>query len=169
VKQNVAFTDARVRSLDENFFVRELHLVDFSRTMELPDLFEFDEVVFNDNGLGYDERERDGIYTSAQKFEHTENVTYQGQGVSKSVLKSCLADPGFLYREELMNYMESSENMLSAQKIKVKFDCDVYICNCNTCKCISCGWPIFLPPNIFIGVVRHCFKMMNCHIEFDLN
>jgi hypothetical protein len=165
VKQNVAVIDAMIRSIDQAHYVKELYLVDFKKTMSLPEIFEFNNVPFNDNGLGYDVSARDGIYTSSEQYLHSASTPYQAGVSRKSALKDCIVDVGFVHKSNLKVFLNSYKAPGSAGKIKVSIDCDVYVCNCGSCSCRTCGWPIVGPVGTVIGIVKHCLKIVNCHFE----
>ena len=57
--------DARVRSVDKEHYVKELILIDFKKTIALPEAFESFDSPFIDNGNGFDKVAGDGVYTSS--------------------------------------------------------------------------------------------------------
>lgn len=160
-KQNVAIVDARVRSVDREFYIKELLLLDFKKTAALIENFEFSGIVFTDNGQGYDKIAGDGIYTSAGKYPHSAKVPYRDDPATRSVLENPLVDADFVYEEELNDYLSATG------KIKVTIDCDVYVCSCEKCSCKTCWVAIVGPAGGVIGIVKHCLKVMNCHVEIS--
>jgi len=63
-KENMSIFDARVRTLDETSFVKELYLANFSDKSWDRNQIGFDNIVFQDNGEGNDLVANDGIFTS---------------------------------------------------------------------------------------------------------
>ena len=162
-RQNVAIVDALIRSIDKEHYVKELLLKDFKRTTAIPELFEFDNTIFSDNGYGYDKRAGDGLYTSTDIFLHNNQVPYKQTDTEISVTNNSIVDKTFLYKNELSNYLKNYPT--SGAKFTIKYDCDIWMCSCNTCSCKTCWTPILGPNGSVIGVVRHCLKIKNCHFE----
>ncbi len=162
-RQNVAIVDALIRSIDKEHYVKELLLKDFKKTIAIPELFEFDNTIFSDNGYGYDKRAGDGLYTSTDIFLHNNQVPYKQTDTEISVTNNSIVDKAFLYKNELSSYLQTYST--SGSKFTIKFDCDSYICSCNSCSCRTCWTPILSPTGTLIGVVKHCLKIINCHWE----
>jgi hypothetical protein len=164
-KQNVALIDAMIRSIDQEHYVKEIYLKDFINTIDLPGIFDYNGTVFNDNGLGYDVVAGDGIYVSVEQYLHTPSIPYQSGVPKKSVLEDCIVDVGFIHHSNLETFLNSYDVPGFPEKIKVSIDCDIYVCSCGSCSCRTCGWPIVGPLGTYIGIVKHCLKITNCHFE----
>ena len=121
-KENVAIVDARVRSVDKEYYVRELILKDFKRTIALPEAFEFFDSPFIDNGKGFDKIAGDGVYTSSSIYLHNEKVPFLNSATERSVAEQALADNAFSHKNELQLYLTSI-----ASKFVVSLDCDLYL------------------------------------------
>jgi hypothetical protein len=74
--QNVAFADARVRSISQTEYVREIVLMNFSKENRMPKSVIFAGTTFFDDGSYNDLKANDGIYASAAKFSHCDRVPY---------------------------------------------------------------------------------------------
>lgn len=162
-KQNVALIDALIRSVDREHYVKEMYFKDFKGTMKLPEIFEFDGIAFNDNGLGYDSDPGDGIYTSVVQYSHSHKIPYQSGTITRSALEPCIIDFSFAHRSSLSEFLKSYDVPGEAGKIKVSFNCDIYVCSCNSCSCRTCWAPIISPTGAYLGIVTHCVKVVNCH------
>lgn len=77
----------------------------------------------------------------------------------RSVMDQALTDAAFSHRESLYNYLNPTG------KIKVTFECDIYVRSCTSCSCATCWMPIVSPTGGYLGVVTHCLKIKNCHFE----
>ena len=121
-KENVAIVDARVRSVDKEYYVRELILKDFKKTIALPEAFEFFDSPFIDNGKGFDKIAGDGVYTSSSIYLHNEKVPFLNSATERSVAEQALADNAFSHKNELQLYLTSI-----ASKFVVSLDCDLYL------------------------------------------
>ena len=140
-------------------------MVDFKKAITLPAIFEFDNVAFADNGLGYDAVAADGIYTSSEQYMHSNSIPYQKGTLMSSVMEACIIDVNFNQKASLESFLKSYQILGSVGKIKVSVDCDIYVCNCSSCSCRTCGWPILGPTGSYLGYVQHCLKIKNCHFE----
>ena len=166
IKENVAIVDAFVRSIDGERYVKEVYLVDFKNTIKLPDIIEFNDVIFLDNGLGYDAIARDGVYASFDLFMHTKSVPFQLEGKRRSVMDVTIVDVNFAQKSTLESFISSYKAAGASGKIKVTVDCDVYVCTCyKSCSCKTCGVPLFSVTGGYLGFVQHCLKIVNCHVE----
>lgn len=165
IKENVAIVDAIIRSIDQGHYVKELFIYDFKKAIQIPAIFEFDNVVFTDNGLGYDAVAGDGIYTSSEQYMHSNSIPYQNGALRRSVMESCIIDVNFNQKAGLESYLNSYVTPAAQGKIKISYDCDIWVCNCSSCSCKTCGWPIIGPGGGYLGYVQHCLKIKNCHFE----
>jgi len=100
-KENVAFVDARMRSLGEEGFVKEVVLKDFSLMSKLPSSIGFQDGSFVDNGLLNDVKAGDGIYTSIEVYSFTSSTPNFKKDELKSVLEEVIIDKSFKFREQL--------------------------------------------------------------------
>jgi hypothetical protein len=76
-----------------------------------------------------------------------------------------IIDINFNQKTSLESFLNSYQIPGSVGKIKVSVDCDIYVCNCGSCSCRTCGWPIIGAGGTYLGVVKHCLKIVNCHFE----
>ena len=163
VKQNLALVDARVRSIDKEFFVKELLWVDFGKSGEVADSVDFQDEEFADDGIGNDLVKGDGIYTSLKQYEHNANISYNEELTPISVMKEVITDNEFLYENSLQDYMAnySKPGTFSQAKFYAVVVCDVSVCICKL-QCLSCN-------NCFSGVPGYtsaiCLKLKNCKVE----
>lgn len=150
--ENIALVDARIRTINTTTFLKELLIVDFSKNKEvsIPETFTYEEIVFSDNGSGYDEVKGDGLFTAVTPMNFTEQIPYiEGQD-RRSVLSSAVVNESFKHTTNLLSYIESNSiKYKTIQGVGTKtgpvltISCDFYwVCGCwNSC----CGW-----------VVRNC-------------
>ena len=106
-KQNMSIFDATIRNIDENQYVKELFLENFSDKNWDKTEIGFDGMLFQDNGKGNDLIANDQIFTSANKFEFNEVVTYDKNVSVKSVLNKAIISPEFLHIEDLELFSSS--------------------------------------------------------------
>lgn len=157
-QENVSLFDARIRSTDPSQYVKELVFKNFSANPVMPKTVNLSDVVFLDDGSGFDVTARDGIYTSTQVFNHDANFNYDSRQPIRSVLEAPIISPGFQYMDKLTN--ENAKYSLStgrAQLIsvtcKVAFGtkgclaqqwgwCDSCCVTVYTNECeVTIGWP----------------------------
>lgn len=137
-KENMSIFDARVRTLNETTFVKELYLANFSDKSWDRNQIGFDNIVFQDNGEGNDLVANDGIFTSIKKFNFNEKVTYREGIKTLSVMDVVVTSPEFKYSKKLndlkSNYeiqsISSLDNNFAAKTgPKAEITCDVEICS----------------------------------------
>jgi hypothetical protein len=168
LKQNVAFADARVRSISETACVKEIVLIDFSKSGRLPSSMIFDGTTFFDDGSYNDLQASDGIYASAAIFNHSERVPYDKELPVRSVMEQIVIDADFQFKDRMeyiaavysmpinMREPRKAEGDLSFIRIKVICDLEFGTCGCRADRwglCSCC-----------------CFYVGNCHsvIEFGV-
>ena len=142
LKQNVAFADARVRSISESEYVREIVLVDFSRSGKMPSSVIFHGTTFFDDGSYNDMKENDGIYASAAVFSHSESLPYEKDVIVKSVMEQVVIDSEFQYRdriEHMANVYSKPGNSKGIARVggEIGITCDIEF---NTCGCRADRW-----------------------------
>lgn len=137
-KKNMSIFDARVRTLDETSFVKELFLANFSDKSWDRNQIGFDNIVFQDNGEGYDLVANNGIFTSLKKFNFNEKVKYQEGFETFSVMDVIVTSPEFNFSKELnelkSNYniqtiSNSNNGIIAKSGPKAEITCDVEICS----------------------------------------
>jgi hypothetical protein len=106
-KQSVAFTDAAVRYLNAESYVKEIHLKNFSTLQKMPSTLTFAGTSFFDDGSYNDEKAKDGIYTSAAKFSYNKTIVYHSEFVRLSVLERPIVDKAFKYKNSFRHYSNS--------------------------------------------------------------
>ncbi len=111
-KENVAFLDAKVRSINQNKHAREITLLDFSNHDfgKLKKRIINNNVKFNDEGTGHDQIANDGIYTSLKLFNNGNNHNFQYIGESIRVLSNPIVDPTFKHQTELNQIIDDSNS-----------------------------------------------------------
>ena len=145
-KQNVAFADARVRSISETHYVREVVLIAFSDSKELSLSITYDGTSFFDNGINNDEIANDGVYTSRAQFSHNSRVPLRDLYKSRSVMKDVIVDQNFRHQQNLqvllkqehfkprgMGDNKQSSNSVSSLSCVIEF---------GTCGCLADSWGI---------------------------
>ena len=137
-KENMAIFDARVRTLDETSFVKELYLANFSDKSWGRNQIGFDNIVFQDNGEGNDLVANDGIFTSLEKFNFNEKVKYQKGLETLSVMNVIVTSPEFKYSKKLgelkskykvQTISNLNNGILAKAGPKAEITCDVEICS----------------------------------------
>lgn len=155
LKQNVAFADARVRSISESEYVREIVLVDFSRSGRMPSSLIFDGTTFFDDGSYNDLEANDGIYASAAEFSHSERLPYEKDVLLKSVMEQIVIDSDFQYKDGMENMTHMYSKPPDSKGIakvggEIGVTCDIEF---NTCGCRADRW----------GLCNCCcFTISNC-------
>jgi hypothetical protein len=157
LKQNVAFVDARIRSISETSYVREIVLINFSKENRMPSSLIFDETTFFDDGSYNDLEANDGVYTSAAEFGHSKTLPYNKRATVRSVMKKIIVDQEFLHEKEIDNiarvyskpgssYEKNSADDLSWFKIGVKCKIEFGTCGCRADRwgwCWCCCFTIY--------------------------
>ncbi len=165
IEANAAIVDATVRSLSEMDYVRELLVVDFSKSARMPGVIGFEEEIFKDDGMGNDERAGDGIYTSVLTYQHDEKVPFNKSCLRQSVLEASIVDESFRHDAALEEYVMQSKSVCAkgdAGRFGISVTCDVHVCFCSkTCRCPAC-----IPVPTFPTTGWVCVKLSNCKISF---
>lgn len=168
LKQSVAFVDARVRSISEIKYVREVVLINFAEENRMPSTLIFDGTTFFDDGCYNDLQANDGIYASAAEFGHSERLPYDREQTVKSVMEQIVIDHNFQYAdriEDIANIYSKPANSKGIVKAEdrhslgvaiITLDCDIEF---NTCGCRADRW----------GWCNCCcFSLTNCHIVLEV-
>ncbi len=136
LKENIAVYDARVRSLSNTEFVREVYLKNFSDKSWDKTSIGFMGYLFEDNGSGNDLIANDGIYTSVEAFTYDNIIKFDKNVKIKSVMKNPIISPEFIQENALQEY--STEYKVRPQNLKAggvaTITCDVEICST---RCIA--------------------------------
>lgn len=137
-KENISIFDARVRSLNETSFVKELYLANFSEKNWDRNQIGFDNIAFQDNGKGNDLVANDGIFTSVETFNFNTEIIYRKGVEVLSVMDVSITDPEFKHSDKLKKLKSeykvktlSSLNANIAAKTgpNASITCDVEICS----------------------------------------
>ena len=135
-KQNISIFDARVRSLDENKYVKELYLANFSDKVWDKTEVGFDGMLFKDNGKGNDLVANDQIFTSVLKFDFNSVVSYNKNTPVKSVMKNSIISPDFKHIKDIksLSAKYTSNNKVAntfakSRDVGISVTCDVEICS----------------------------------------
>ncbi len=137
-KENMSIFDARIRTLNETSFVKELYLANFSDKSWDRKQIGFDNIAFQDDGKGNDLVANDGIFTSMKNFDFNEEISYRKGVEILSVMNVIVTSPEFKYSEKL-NKLKSEYKIQSASNLdsnsaakagpKAEISCDVEICS----------------------------------------
>jgi hypothetical protein len=106
-QENVVFFDARVRALNEQKFIKEVVVVDFSPGKNLvQEVVMYNNMAYVDNGSFFDLRAGDGVFTSVEAFIYTETITPElVRGTAPvSVLRAPIVNVAFNKKQELASY-----------------------------------------------------------------
>lgn len=130
-KQNMAIFDARVRSINENNYVRELYLPNFSAQAWEKNGVGYEGVLFRDNGEANDLVANDGIFTSTVTFAHDARFPYNAAKTLISVMERPVVSEEFV-QQEALNQLELSYDLRKnqAQSRVFEITCDVRIVPC---------------------------------------
>ena len=109
-KENMSIFDARVRTLNETTFVKELYLANFSNKSWDRNQIGFDNLVFQDNGEGNDLVANDGIFTSIKAFNFNDKISYDKNDEILSVMNTSVVSPDFRHTDKL-NELKSKHNI----------------------------------------------------------
>ncbi|MCU7614979.1 hypothetical protein N0B16_11075 [Chryseobacterium sp. GMJ5] len=132
IKENIAIMDARILSVSEKDFAKQLVVVNFSEEIKLPNQINFSEEDFFDDGKNNDKFAEDGIYTSKKVFSHSEKIPFVTMDKSYSVLDHIIIDKNFKQIESLEKKKGSS---LSGGPTAI-LDCDIkWVCGCMSSCC----------------------------------
>jgi hypothetical protein len=156
MKEHVAFFDARVRSISETAYVREIVLINFSSDLNMPSSFIFCGTTFFDDGSYNDLAANDGIYASAAEFEHNAEIPYDARYEVRSVMQQMVVAPDFLHDEELdalasrYHVPSATGAEFSPAVFRFEVHCDIEF---GTCGCRADRW----------GLCNCCcFTISNC-------
>jgi hypothetical protein len=141
MKENVSITDARYRSVSENFYVKEIVLTNYSKKEKLSETITFNGTSFFDDGSYNDIKPNDGIYTSAAKFNHDElNPHIRGNDIKSIMTEAYIVDNNFKH----LNEFQKRDTSQSKRPIGVSCDIEFGTCGCNAdnwgwcdCCCFS--------------------------------
>jgi restriction endonuclease S subunit len=131
LQENIAVYDARIRSLSEDAFVREVYLKNFSDKSWDKTSIGFTGYLFEDNGKGNDLIANDGIYTSVEIFIYDDVIKYDENMDIRSVMSKPIVSPDFIQEEALQDY--STKYDVRPQSLKAggtaTLTCKVKICS----------------------------------------
>ncbi|MEN8138255.1 MAG: hypothetical protein ABFR62_07470 [Bacteroidota bacterium] len=151
IKENVAVNDARYRSVSNQFYVKEIVLINFSKDKsknQMPETLTSNGTSFFDDGSYNDITANDGIYTSAAKFYHDESRPFVKDGTINSVMfESYIIDTSFKHSDKL-----SSLN----SKKSIGIECDIEFGTCG-CNADDWGWCDCC-----------CFSLSNCKASLSI-
>lgn len=159
--QNVAFADARVRSVSRKKYIREIVLVNFSEFNKMPASVIFDGTTFFDDGSFNDLTAYDGIYTSAAIFNHSERVPYYEDLTLRSVMEETIIDYKFKHRSKLDKITDTYVKPRSSSNgiyklLVVTMECDIKYGTCG-CRADEYGWCDCC-----------CIRLTNCRISVSI-
>ena len=164
-KKNMSIFDARVRTLNETSFVKELYLANFSDKSWDRNEIGFENIVFQDNGEGNDLVANDGIFTSIDEFNFNEKISYNKNIEILSVMNTSIVSPEFRYLDKLNDlklkykikkYWSVDDSFTTSKDPVGTITCDVEICSSG---CIA-DW-------IWDGF--GCICVSNCSVTIGFN
>lgn len=134
IKENVAITDARIQSISDKLYVKQLVVVNFSNERVMPQQIHFNEQEFYDDGINNDILAGDGIYTTHQTYLHTSAVPFITSEESLSILDNIIIDKDFKH------YASLNDRKALEGGPTVTIYCGVkWVCGCwNSC----CGFQL---------------------------
>lgn len=151
LRRNVSFIDVRVRALNQDYYVKDILVVDFLQTSSIPDSMSFLGVPLTDDGTGFDLTAGDGFYTSIDSFQ-LENYS-ETDPLVKSVYDKAIIDSTFAWPDELDNYLSNYNPPGAGEKWIIRMTCNVMWCTCSNPNCNHCEgqyymhWVCFPCPN----------------------
>lgn len=104
-EKNVAFVDARIRSLNSTNYVRELVFVNFSAIPWVQAGVYLEDTYFHDDGLENDVQAGDGIFTSKGVYVHSPEMPYDASKTIRSVMDYPVANQLFNHHNDLSDYL----------------------------------------------------------------
>lgn len=154
-QQNVAFYDARIRSLDETSYVQELYFANFSDEKLRVKTTYFVGKTYLDDGIGNDLAANDGIFTSNEVFNHDQRIPFNRFKALRSVLEKPVIHPDFKHRAKLA----SLESTYSARKDQLQTRTFEVTCRikfggggCRACNYWGGSW------------CDYCFELSECSV-----
>ena len=150
MKENVSITDARYRSISKKLYVKEIVLINHSKKEKLYETITFNGISFFDDGSYNDIKPDDGIYTSAEKFNHDElNPYHRGNNIKSIMTEAYIVDNNF---KHLSDFQESDTN----QRRPIGISCDIEFGTCG-CNADEWGWCNCC-----------CFSLSNCEASISI-
>ena len=139
-QRNVSFFDARIRSIDEENYVRELYFANFSEEDLRVNNTYFDGVQYSDLGTENDLIANDGIFTSIDKFQHDNRIQYDEHNLIKSVLEKPVVSPNFVQKAKLRELESTYAYRNLPGQVQLRFfeiTCDI---TWTGGGCRACDW-----------------------------
>jgi len=130
----VALIDIQTRSITAKHYVKQVVMANLSE-QESATVVNINNVLYLDNGEGYDEFSGDGIFTNQELHRHDENVAYNSERAVISYLDSPLVSDDFAYNDELNSFVEDfiQANTSIEKGPYVACHCSIYVENCGGC------------------------------------
>lgn len=107
--ENIAFYDARIRSMNRQQYVKEIVMLNFADQPWEKESLGFNQTSYVDNGKFYDQVAGDGVFTSTELFEYDDEVTYSTTEKVRSVLEQPIVDVSFRHQQALDRVMSGGE------------------------------------------------------------
>ncbi|TRX71021.1 hypothetical protein [Carboxylicivirga sp. M1479] len=128
-KENIAIFDARIRTIDENTFVREVYLKNFSSEPWDKTSIGFTGYLFEDNGKGNDIIANDGLYTSVEMFVFDDKFEFNEDIDILSIMEKPIITSDFIQTKALQKFSNGYSER--TQKLKAggtaTITCDVKV------------------------------------------
>lgn len=158
--KNIAILHLRTRTINSIAYVREIVLLDFKKSEHLPAQFGFGTDLFSDDGLGYDCRPGDGIYTSLNTFTHSIVIPFIAINHLQSACEKIVIDRRFLYKKQLKSIVSVLQYFALTTKNNWPIECQLKQCACpSACICFACEW----------GSATWCLDWNSCDTTITLH
>lgn len=142
--KNLTVYDVRIRSIDENNYVKEMLIIDFDQN-GLTESVGYKDYYFVDNGEGNDKVAGDGVYTTTTTFKHDNQTPFEKVGTSKSILEKPILNTGFDKVTQITafgktyKFRDDTWMADAGPEWIFNFSCDVSFGTCG-CRAHSWGW-----------------------------
>lgn len=136
ISQNIAFFDARLRSMDETKYVKEIVLTNFGTEAWDKEAITYKSTVYTDNGEGFDLVKGDGVFTSEYTYMHDQKHPYDAKHTVVSVMSQPLVHTTFQHQAALKTAGQQYELRQGDSKL-IEVTCPVEF---GTCGCYADEW-----------------------------
>lgn len=156
---NIVILSMHIRTISPTSYVREIVLLDFTKSQPLPRQFGFALDLFSDDGKRFDRYCGDGIYTTSDSYLHTSAVPYSMIGKTHAANPYIIIDEGFSYKKQLKGIIFIIQHFAQLFNDLSLASCSLIQCFCpNDCICFSCEW----------GSANWCMDWNTCNTAISL-
>lgn len=140
---NIAIVKVSLRSVDEFSYVKEVEIVDFSKSAEAPLMYGLGSDVYVDNGEYDDQYAEDGIFTSMNSYQHSDELPYDEENKKMIIDSKPFINQSFRHHVELFDYIQNDASGMSRLKEVGIHDCKISWKDCDEIepwwkKCAAC-------------------------------